>query len=186
MKRNRLVLLFSCVLAPACSSGDQDPIETADTGEEIPADSTTYYEVTGVGAWMGISFELHQAGRRIVQPANAQILETHRDLMENKTHETVIDVDLEAKTFTAVIDEGTKGEYIGSGSFVGEGWDWTAWESTSVASEDGSYLTSSDTMDENGVITAIKFCFNAEDQQQCSMEEISTPITEEAWLALQE
>lgn len=167
-----------CLLTFACSDGSA-PQSPEDTG---PTESTEYYEVNADGLWEGSwEFTSHMAARRILQPSESTIHEQFVDLDEGDIHEVTLDVDLDTSTFTLTYEDGS---YEGTGVLHGDAWDWHAWESTSIA-PDGSSVVSEDTMDENGII-ANKTGYDADGQEQWTMLEVLTPITEEQWEALQE
>jgi hypothetical protein len=176
------ILPLVCMFTLACS-GNTDDGNDSGTPETGPSESTEYYEVTGEGLWEGTyPFDLHMVALRILQPETSTIFEQFTDLdEEEQSFELTADVDLESNIFTFAYDDGS---YEGSGVLIGDAWDWHAWESTSVAT-DGSSVVSQDTKDENGII-AYKTGYDADGQEQWTMEEVLTPITEEEWQAFQE
>ena len=159
--------------------------EKSDTSEEPDqSDIVEYYEAHSEGLYRGTeAFSSHMAGRRTLQPSTSTIAETFIDLTDGDTHHVNADVNLEDGTFTLTIDY-EEGSYEGTGALYGEAWDWHAWESTSVA-PDGTSVVSEDTKDENGIV-ANKTGYTAEGEEEWSLVETLTPITEAEWLALQE
>ena len=142
--------------------------------------------MTGEGLWQGTySYETHMVGLRALRPETSTIFEQFIGLGEEKgeSYEGTANIDVETNTFTVSFAY-TDGSYEGTGVLYGEDWDWHAWESTTTAT-DGSSVVSEDTKDENGIV-AIKTGFDADGQEEWTMEEVLTPITEEEWLALQE
>ncbi len=180
MFRNPIPLVIG-IFTLACSGETSDDTGTPETG---PSASTEYYEVTGDGLWQGQhSYETHMAGLRALQPESSTIFEQFIGLGEEagEAYEGTADVDLETHTFTFAY---TDGSYEGTGILYGEAWDWHAWESETFGS-DGTRVVSEDTKDENGII-AYKTGYDAEGQEQWTLQEVLTPITEAEWLALQE
>jgi len=179
LKTPKTSLYFGLMFTLACSASTDDSNDSSS-----PPESTEYYEVTGEGLWEGsYPFESHMLARRILQPNTSTIFEQFIGLGEEtaESYELIADVDLENSTFTFTYDDGS---YEGTGVLIGDAWDWHAWESTSFAT-DGTSVVSQDTKDENGII-ATKIGYDADGQEQWTMEEVLTPITEEEWQALQD
>ena len=178
MKIVRYICVPILLVLPACTSGGGE-----DSAAPELADITEYYEVTGEGLWEGTwEYTAHQAAVRVLQPSTSTFTEQFVDLDEAQaSYEMTAVVDLKTNTFTFAFEDGS---YEGAGTFYGDAWDWYAWESTSLH-EDGSSVVSQDTKKGDDIFVS-KVGYDAEGQEQWTMEEVLTAITEAEWLALQE
>lgn len=160
--------------------------EDSGFSDAAPEDIVEYYEVTGSGLWQGsYPYETHMVALRVLQPSTSTIFEHFIGLGEEagESYEGTAQVDLETQAFTMTLTY-PDGSYEGTGVLYGDAWDWHSWESETIGT-DGTRVVSEDTKDDSGII-ANKTGYDVDGEEEWTMEEVLTPITEEEWLTLQE
>ena len=115
--------------------------------------------------------------RRTMNPSENRIFEEFVSSIDGTLITYTYRIDVEAKTFE--IDFSDE-RYSGSGTFVGEGLDWSSWRSTSTHN-DGSYVESEDSMDAQGIIQSYKVGYSSEDSVDWRLEEELLPITQDEY-----
>lgn len=125
----------------------------------------------------GMEFEEGYWVRRTINPDENTIFEEFVSSIDGTLITYTYIVDTEAKTFEI---EFSDQRYSGNGSFVGEGLDWSSWNSTSNHL-DGGYVQSEDTIDSQGVIQSAKIGYSSSDTVDWRLEEELLLITQEQY-----
>lgn len=171
-----MFFLFACTGKPA---------DTADTAEPLVATTTWYVGTsdgqTPDGTYVAPTAELLFI--RTVDPVESTITEEFWQEDEPWRHDLLVHtVDADLGTFTATWDTGD-GVLAVSGAFdEGNPWEWTAWHSLSTYT-DGTYVgwsvTSSDSMAEDGTVTAEKSVVDDAGEDTWDIVEVLTPSDQE-------
>ena len=161
--------MFILVILFACSEKGEDPQEVS--VQHYEASSLITLEESGMeieeGYWV----------RRTMNLGDNQIVEEFVSSIDGTLITYTYRVDIEAKTFE--IDFSDE-KYSGNGSFVGEGLDWSSWNSTSTH-RDGNYVQSEDSMEAQGIIQSSKIGYSSADSVDWRLEEELLPITQEEY-----
>ena len=133
---------MACACGPNPSLGDDDD----DTGgANVLDDSIEYYfgDSTAAGVVDDWVMTTTYLVRRSLFPQESRFTEELINIADGTTHFVTMDVDAAAGTLTLAFEDGS---YTGTGTLTGDPWEWTGWQTTSTAQEDGSTVESTDTL----------------------------------------
>lgn len=190
------VALFACAFDPTDTGTTGDTADTADTATDT-GDS-------GIGSvvathYLGVSQGQTPDGTYVAEPEAILFIRSLDPVASTITEEVwvegapkwahyllVHEVDVAAGTFTSewVTADGTI-DVVG-GYDAGNAWEWTAWHSTSTYRDGtyaGTFVTSQDSMDAEGVATANKEVYDGEGTHTWRIVEVITPTTEAEFTA---
>ena len=147
-------------------------------GEKLPETEYEYYEASSliVLEESGMEFEETYIVRRTLDHEASEIFEEFISTIDGTEIFVTLQVNTEDKTFALEFSDAS---YTGTGTFVGEGLDWSAWSSQSNH-VDGTYVLSQDSKDANGITTE-KEGYSADSVLEWRLFEELVPISQEAF-----
>lgn len=166
-----LLLLLACT--------KPTPVDSQDSSVELPDAWVEHYRAESlITTTSGFEFEEEYLVRRSLDPAASTIDEEFVATADGTETGVHFEVDAAAGSFTLSFSDES---YSGTGNLYGEAWAWTGWDSHSVAT-DGSWVDSTDTKDAAGIRSS-KVGYSAEGEQEWTLVEDLSPLTEEEWQA---
>lgn len=140
--------------------------------------SVAYYSADSViETTSGFGFDESYIVRRFLDPTTATLREEFIATADGTAVEVYFDVDVASGTFALTFSDDS---YVGTGNLHGDAWDWTSWDSHSVAA-DGSWVDSDDARDSSGAIHAEKAGFSPDGDEEWTLVEDLSPIDESEW-----